>query len=322
MMRKSLLIVQATLLVASLTLPLAGVRAAQAEPSDSHSAITTGKIDVKGGSLFFKTRGTGDPIVVLHGGPGFDHRQFLPFIWELAQGHQVILYDQRGTGLSKGEVDSTSINIAAFVADLEAIRRYFKIERLNLLGHSWGGILAMHYALDHPDKLRSLILCSTTASVDAFGEMRSNYMERWSESDQLALGEIGGSDAFKQGDPASWEQFWRIWFRSYFHDPSQADRMDLFFPPNTIQNCGPVANLILNSIGEFDLHEDLASITCPTLVMHGMADPMPATYAERIHAAIPGSELVLAPEVGHWFFVDGTRIFADSILGFLNRIEP
>ena len=54
--------------------------------------------------------------------------------------------------------------------------------------------------------------------------------------------------------------------------------------------------------------------------MHGKADPMPAVYAERIHAAIPGSKLVLAPNVGHWFFVDGTEIFADSILEFLASI--
>ncbi len=69
---------------------------------DSNPAITTGFVSAQGADLFFKTLGTGDPIIVLHGGPGFDHRQFLPFIWELAEGHQVILYDQRGTGLSSG----------------------------------------------------------------------------------------------------------------------------------------------------------------------------------------------------------------------------
>ncbi len=322
MKRTSLLIVQAALLVASLALPRSGLQAAPAEPGNSNPAISSGNIDVKDGSLFFKTTGTGDPIVVLHGGPGFDHRQFLPFIWELAKDHQVILYDQRGTGLSTGKVDSTSINIASFIEDIEAVRRHFEIERINLLGHSWGGILAMHYALEHPDRMQSLILCSTTASVEAFDEMRTNYMERWSEEDQLALGEIGGSEAFTQGDPASWELFWRTWFRSYFHDPAMADRLDLHFPPNTIQNCGPVANLILASVGDFDLHKELASISCPTLIMHGKADPMPAAYAERIHAAIPGSELILAPEVGHWFFVDGMAIFTENVLGFLEHIEP
>lgn len=284
-------------------------------------APTTGTIAADGATLFFKTMGSGNPIVVLHGGPGFDHRQFLPFIWELAVSHQVILYDQRGTGLSESAVDSASINIDTFVADIEAVRRRFGLEKMNLLGHSWGGILAMEYGLRHPDRLRSLVLCSTTASVAAFDEMRENYRARRTAEDQAALEEIGGSEAFNDGDPAAWEAFWRVWFRTYFNDRAQADRMDLVFPPNTIQNCGVVAGLVLNSIGPFDLHDELSTISCPTLILHGTADPMPASYAERIHAAMPGSELVLIPQVGHWLFVDGTEAFAHSILGFLDRFD-
>jgi proline iminopeptidase len=289
---------------------------ALAEPD----SITTGTISTEGATLFYKTLGDGDPIVVLHGGPGFDHRQFLPFIWELAAEHQVILFDQRGTGLSDAAIDSANINVTTFIADIEAVRRHFGIEQMNLLGHSWGGILAMYYALRHPEQLRSLVLCSTTASVEAFDEMRANYATRRTEEDQVALEEIGGSEAFNNGDPGAWERFWRIWFRSYFADPAEADRMDLFFPPRTIQNCGSVAGLVLGSIGSFDLHEELAAVRCPTLILHGMADPMPASYAERIHDAMPGSELVLAPAVGHWFFVDGTEIFTERVLDFLRQI--
>ncbi|MCP4290660.1 MAG: alpha/beta fold hydrolase [bacterium] len=287
---------------------------------DSNPAITTGFVSAQGADLFFKTLGTGDPIIVLHGGPGFDHRQFLPFIWELVEGHQVILYDQRGTGLSSGAVDSVSIHIDTFVADIEAVREHFGIDQMNLIGHSWGGILAMYYALEHPDQLRSLVLCSTTASIDAFDEMRANYVQLRTPEDNAALEEIGGGDAFNNGDPEAWERFWRVWFRTYFHDRTQADRMDLVFLPNTINNCGPVAGYVLGSIGSFELHDQLTSITCPTLVMHGLADPMPSSYAQKIHQAIPGSELVLAPKVGHWFFVDGTKIFTDSILGFLANV--
>jgi len=308
-------------LIAGLIVVLAApAKAVESMPAEANPAITTGHIVADGATLFFKTMGTGDPIVVLHGGPGFDHRQFLPFIWELADGHQVILYDQRGTGLSESAVDSASINIDNFVADIEAVRRHFGLEKMNLLGHSWGGILAMHYGLRHPDRLRSLVLCSTTASVEAFDEMRTDYLTRRTAEDRAALEKIGGGEAFNDGDPDAWEAFWRVWFRTYFHDRAQADRMDLFFPPNTIRNCGAVAGLVLGSIGPFDLHDELASISCPTLILHGTADPMPAAYAERIHAAMPGSELVLVPRVGHWLFVDGTEVFTARVLGFLDRI--
>jgi len=290
-------------------------------PATAADTITTGTIATDSAEIFFKTMGTGDPIIVLHGGPGFDHRQFLPFIWELATKHQVILFDQRGTGLSSGKADSTTINIDSFVADIEAVRQHFGLQKINLLGHSWGGILAMYYGVQHPDRLRSLILCSTTASAKAFDEMRANYMALRSEADQAALNEIGSSDAFNNGNPDAWAKFWRIWFRTYFADPKQVERMDLFFPPNTIKNCGTVAGLVLRSIGDFDLHNQLTDISCPTLIMHGEADPMPATYAQSLHRALPGSKLVLAPGVGHWFFVDGTEIFTDSILGFLDEIS-
>ena len=97
-----------------------------------------GYIETNGATLYYKTFGSGEPIVVLHGGPGFDHRQFLPFIEELAVNYKVILFDQRGTGLSSGSVDSDSINIDNFIADIDAVRETFDIEKMNLMGHSWG----------------------------------------------------------------------------------------------------------------------------------------------------------------------------------------
>ena len=282
--------------------------------------IEDGHLDINGTNLYYKTLGSGDPIVVLHGGPGFDHRQFLPFIWELAQGHQVILYDQRGTGLSSGPVDSMSISINTFIADIEGIRKAFKIEKLNLLGHSWGGILAMHYAIEHPDMLKSLILCSTAAAVESFDEMRANYGAARSVEDAALLQEIAGTAEFENQDPRAVERFWRVFFKPYFADPSQVEKMDLLFTENTLRYGNLVAGYLFQSIGAFDLHEDLRVVDCPVLVIHGDADPMPLKYAERIHEAIAGSELVIAENCGHWLFVDGTETFRTSILDFLGRV--
>jgi proline iminopeptidase len=281
--------------------------------------IEEGYLEVNGTTLFYKTMGKGDPIVVLHGGPGFDHRQFLPYIWELASEHQVILYDQRGTGLSSGPVDSLSINIDSFIADIEGIRRAFDLEKINLLGHSWGGILAMHYGIAHPERLRSLILCSTAASAESFTEMRENYEADRLPGDGERLMEIYSSEKFKSDDPRTIEQFWRLYFKPYFADQSLVAGLDLQFTPNTIRYSNQVAGYVLGSIGAFELHEQLQVIECPTLVIHGDADPMPYRYAERIHENIPGSELVIARDAGHWLFVDATDVFRDSILDFLAK---
>ena len=78
-----------------------------------------------------------------------------------------------------------------------------------------------------------------------------------------------------------------------------------------------MAGYLFGSIGAFDLHEELKGLSCPTLVVHGDADPMHYRYAERIHESIAGSELVIVEGAGHWLFVDGTEMFSRSILEFL-----
>ena len=284
-------------------------------------AVEEGFVEVTGTSLFYKTMGSGEPIVVLHGGPGFDHRQFLPYIWELAERHKVILFDQRGTGLSSGPIDSKSISIDSFIADIEGVRNAFGIERMNLLGHSWGGILAMYYGVRHPENLRSLVLCSTAASFESFGEMRETYEANRLPDDAALLQEIYSSDGFQNGDPQAVERFWRIYFKPYFADQELASRLDLQFTENSIMYGNEVAGHIFESIGEFDLHEDLQAIRCPTLVIHGDADPMPVKYAEMIHDSIDGSELVIAEGAGHWLFVDATDTFTSSVLDFLDEVE-
>ena len=282
--------------------------------------IEDGFVDTNGTTLYYKTMGSGEPIVVLHGGPGFDHQQFLPFIWELSSDYKVILYDQRGTGLSSGPVDSASITIDNFIEDIEGIRRSFNIERMNLLGNSWGGILAMHYGIRHPDKLNSLILCSTAASVESFDEMREAITRNRLPEDNELLESIATSEEFQNNDPQAIEQFWRVYFKAYFVDQSLAATMNLTFTDNTIQHSDAVAGYILNSVGAFDLHEDLGVIEVPTLVIHGDSDPMPIEYAERIHESIPSSELVIAENSGHWLFVDATERFRSSVDSFLRRV--
>ncbi len=270
--------------------------------------------------LYTKAIGRGEPIVILHGGPGFDHRQFLPQMERLAAGHRLIFFDQRGTGLSTGPVDSASITLDAFLSDIDAVREAFGIETMNLLGHSWGGILAMHYAVRHPDRLRSLVVCSAGASADCFDAMRANIRDRRPPEDQELLEEIYASDAFQADDPGTIAQFWRVYFRVYFADTSFASSMNLTFGENTIANGNTVARLILESVGDFDLRDDLSRVTCPTLVVHGDADPMPVSFAEEIHRSIPGSELRILGRSGHWIFVDATDRFCSAVENFLDEI--
>jgi pimeloyl-ACP methyl ester carboxylesterase len=96
--------------------------------------------------------------------------------------------------------------------------------------------------------------------------------------------------------------------------------MNLSFAENTLANGNLVARYILQSLGEFDLRDDLRRVTCPTLVLHGDADPMPVAYAEEIHRLIPGSELRILGRSGHWIFVDATDRFCSAVNDFVDGI--
>jgi proline iminopeptidase len=109
--------------------------------------------------LFSQSFGTGTPIIVVHGGPGLDHAYFLPQMLELAKDHQLIFYDQRGSGKSlETELSPELMNVNQFIQDLEDLRKDLGLNSFVLLGHSWGGELAMHYAVTYPESISALIL--------------------------------------------------------------------------------------------------------------------------------------------------------------------
>src|SRR5947209_10706483 len=112
-----------------------------------------------GVTLHYDTFGNGDPVLVLSGGPGFAAAYMLPVARHIGQAHRAVLLDQRGTGQSHVDAyDAKTINLAAFVADIEALREQLGAETLAIVGHSWGGMLAMSYAAAHPGRVGTLIL--------------------------------------------------------------------------------------------------------------------------------------------------------------------
>ena len=130
-------------------------------------------VNVGGVELFVKTMGYGDPVVILHGGPGFDHRHMIPFKQLADSDYKVVFYDQRASGDSEGTVDSASINIDRFVEDLEAIRKSMNLGKINVIGHSFGAFLGMKYGIKYSDNLKSLILLAPASASSAFFTSRS-----------------------------------------------------------------------------------------------------------------------------------------------------
>src|SRR6267143_1850997 len=187
-------------------------------------------VELNGVRLYTRRVGHGPPVVVLHGGPGAHHDYLLPQYDRLAEGGRVLLYyDQRGGGRSPVPRD-VPVGWREQVADLEALRGHWELDRLTIVGYSWGGLLALLYALEHPDRIARLALVSsapvTAAWRDEFerrfaARMAQPWIAR-SRADLMASG-------LARPDP---EKYRRIAFAlsvaGYFRDASRAREMTPF----------------------------------------------------------------------------------------------
>lgn len=155
-------------------------------------------IEISEAKLFYETMGQGDPIIVLHGGPGLSYEYLMPQMGKLAENHLVIFYDQRGSGRSQGGDDTTNITIDMFVKDLDAVRKHFGFKKVSILGHSWGGFLAMQYAIAHPESVDKLILLN---SMSATSDDLMLFLQEWSKRMGPLMGnleKIKTSDIFRR----------------------------------------------------------------------------------------------------------------------------
>ena len=126
--------------------------------------------------LFCRKMGSGKPLVILHGGPGMTQDYLLPQMSQLAENSLIIFYDQRGCGQSYSPINEQSINMETYVEDLDQIRRELQVDKISILGHNWGGFLAMHYAIAHPKAVDKLILSN---SMPASSEDMALFNAEW-----------------------------------------------------------------------------------------------------------------------------------------------
>ncbi|RMG87369.1 MAG: alpha/beta fold hydrolase, partial [Bacteroidetes bacterium] len=214
---------------------LCGLFACQNEPASPPIEPREVRLELNGTQLFCKVIGQGSPLLVIHGGPGLGHAYFLPHFEKLAQDHTLIFYDQRASGQSASDLDSADISLDLFLKDIDALRAYFGQEKISLLGHSWGGLLAMQYALKYPDRIDKLILSSPSpASSKLRASESAKLAERLTDADKAERAAIIASPEFKAGDARAYERFFRWFFKKEFADTTLADQLRLNFPADFV----------------------------------------------------------------------------------------
>lgn len=130
----------------------------QPKPSQPYQEVI---VKTNGANLYCKIMGKGEPLIVVHGGPGLSMDYLLPGLEPLAKDHLVIFYDQRGNGQSTGDINKQTMNLEQFVNDLSAIQRHFNLLKTSLLGHSFGAYLALKYATEYPNLINKLIILNS-----------------------------------------------------------------------------------------------------------------------------------------------------------------
>ena len=157
--------------------------------------------------------GQGTAVIVLHGEPDFDHSYLLPELDLLSDSFHLIYYDQRGRGRSADRVQPEDVTLASDIADLEKVRQFFQLGSVVLLGHSWGTVLALEYALRYPERVSRMILMNPApASASDVAVFRKAYAEKLG-ADMDRQRDIVATAAYKDGDPEAVGSRYRLHFK-------------------------------------------------------------------------------------------------------------
>ena len=278
-------------------------------------------VPVDHAKLFCRVMGKGDPLIVIHGGPGLSQEYLLPQLQKLSEHHLVIFYDQRGSGESLGTIDPEFIQMSTFVEDIDAIRKEFKLNKISILGHSFGGFLAMHYAIAHPEAVDKLILLnSSPATSDDYALL----MDEWSRRMAPHMDEvkkIQASEAFKEGDPQTMANYLRLMYRTYCFDSRKAEELNLKMSrKSNVDGAKTFALLNENFLMKpYDLKSALQKLKCKTLIIHGDSDLIPLETAKNTHKMIPNSKLVVLKDCGHFSYVEKPQEFFDHLQTFFKE---
>jgi proline iminopeptidase len=282
---------------------------------------TYGYVKINGSDVYYKTMGAGSPIVFIHGGPVLDHSYLLPPMAELARDHQLIFYDQRACGKSSLEVDTTTMSIPGFVEDIELLRRELNLGNIHLLGHSWGGLLAMSYAVKYPDHLRSLILSnSIPASTEKWQEEQMLLAQRITPEDSLRRAEILQSGEMQENPSEAVRKLLLLSYKPQFYNPELLDSLSLHIPGDYMERSREFQRLGPD-LASFNLYEDLEKFDKPTLIIYGDQEPAAALSAEELERTIPNAEYVRIKDCGHFPFVEQPELYFDAIRTFLHTSE-
>jgi L-proline amide hydrolase len=293
------------------------------------SRTREGHLEFRGHKVWYLVVGEDSPgrlpLLTLHGGPGAAHDCIEP-LQELAEhGRRVIFYDQLGCGRSDHPHDPSLWTVDLFLEELATVRAVLGLDRVHLFGLSWGGMLAMEYALRRPPGLESLVLASAPAN-----------MKSWmAEADRLRRALPAGvqetlrrHEADGTTDSPEYQDAMLVFYerhvcrRTPWPEPVRRSVEQLMANPEVYLTMnGPSEFHVTGTLQSWSVAERLNEISIPTLFTCGRYDECTPEMSAAIASAIPGAELVIFEESAHFAQAEEPERYRQVVATFLDRVE-
>ncbi len=266
--------------------------------------------------LAYRTFGTGPPLFLLNGGPGFSSHNFQKLARKLSENNTVVLFDQRGTGFSQVDVcNSQTITLDAMVEDMEALRKHLNYSKISVMGQSFGGMYAMLYTQKYPENINKLILSHSGGMTMSFRDEIGSRIRSRLDTENISL--WNNSNRINDPNLAQISLAKGI-CSAYVYDKRYSNIVFKGLAYNSRQNRS-VTSLVFNNLYEisYDVRSAMKKFDNQVLIIHGAQDIVNPNVAKFANDIFSNSELLILDKCGHYGWIEHPDKYYGSILDFL-----
>ena len=251
---------------------------------------------------------------ILHGGPGLDHSDYIPDTTPYSELMQMVYVDNRGSGRS-GRPALSTCNMEQNVDDIEALRSYLGLDKIVVMGQSYGGMVAQGYAIKYPQNVEALILLMTAPCGEALEDAKIELLKR-GNPEQISFGRYLFDGTFKSNE--HYAELFRLFFNLYSYQKKELTQASIDAMSREIVSYEIINDGFKNYVRSFDYRDALKTLDVPTLIVGGEEDWItPVKYSYMMKELIPNSELKVFENCGHSVFADAPEFLYAEIHKFL-----
>lgn len=287
--------------------------------TSEHNTITVVEdfIEINGSEVYTRSLGSGDPIIIIHGGPVLDHSYLLPQMDQLASNYHLIYYDQRACGKSAVDVDTATMTLQGFADDVKMLSDSLGLIKPTILGHSWGGLIAMKYATSYPEHIGKLILSnSIPPNNEEWQEEQKIIKEKVTEDQNQRQNTILSSGELTRDPASAVKKLMLLSFENQFYNITYLDSLQLNIPTDYMTRSAKFQYLGPDLVS-FDLYQTLSTLEVPTLIIYGDKEPAAVFSASHMASHFPNCTYEIIENCGHFPFIEQPEDYFTILLQFL-----